>query len=120
MPFYNSIDTKTKEGRRTVSRLLKLKEAIATEGGTALVAVGDPTILDFNILPNPRVIRLLGLRAGVTDLTITTSDSEIYNFEVHVGWDLDLLTAQLRQTFPDLGIDVLFTREPQLVRPVLT
>ena len=26
----------------------------------------------------------------------------------------------LRQTFPDLGIDVLFTREPQLVRPVLT
>ena len=97
------------------SRLVTLKEAIAAEGGTALVAVGDPTILDFNILPNPRVIRLLGLRPGVTDLTITTSDSEIYNFEVHVGWDLDLLTAQLRQVFPDARLRLAQMREHLIV-----
>jgi pilus assembly protein CpaC len=97
------------------SRLLKLKKAIASEGGTALVAVGDPTILDFNILPNPRVIRLLGLRPGVTDLTITTSDTEIYNFEVHVGWDLDLLTAKLRQTFPNARLKLGQMREHLIV-----
>ncbi len=97
------------------SRLLTLKKPIALEGGTALVAIGDPTIIDFNILPNPRVIRLLGLRPGVTDLTITTSDDEVFNFEVHVGWDLNLLTAQLRQIFPDASLRLAQMREHLVV-----
>lgn len=97
------------------SRLIKLKQPIALEGGTALVAVGDPTILDFDILPNPRIIRLLGLRAGVTDLTITTSDNDVYSFEVHVGWDLDFLAARLRQVFPNAQLRLAQMREHLIV-----
>jgi len=31
---------------------------------------------------------------------VTTADGQIYNFEVHVVYDLQLLEAQLRQLFP--------------------
>ncbi|MCH8839179.1 MAG: pilus assembly protein N-terminal domain-containing protein [Planctomycetes bacterium] len=85
-------------------RMLTTRGPIATEAGDAMIAVGDPTILDFDVLPNPRMIRLLGKRAGVTDLSITTSENQVYNFEVHVGYDLELLRAQLRQVFPDAQI----------------
>ncbi len=43
-------------------RLLTLKQKIATEKASALIAVGDPSIADFRVLPNPRLIRVLGLR----------------------------------------------------------
>ncbi len=81
-------------------RMLTTRGPIATDEGDALIAVGDPTILDFDVLPNPRMLRLHGKRAGVTDLSITTSDNQVYNFEVHVGYDLVLLRAQLQQVFP--------------------
>src|SRR5688572_8285417 len=35
-------------------RLLTTKKPIAGEKGAAVIAVGDPTILDFEVLPNPR------------------------------------------------------------------
>ncbi|MCH7753137.1 MAG: pilus assembly protein N-terminal domain-containing protein, partial [Planctomycetes bacterium] len=92
-------------------RMLTTRGPIATEAGDAMIAVGDPTILDFDVLPNPRMIRLLGKRAGVTDLSITTSDNQVYNFEVHVGYDLELLRAQLRQVFPDAQIRLGQIRE---------
>jgi len=92
-------------------RMLTTRGPIATDAGDAMIAVGDPTILDFDILPNPRMIRLLGKRAGVTDLSITTSENQVYNFEVHVGYDLELLRAQLRQVFPDAHIRLGQIRE---------
>jgi pilus assembly protein CpaC len=92
-------------------RVLTTREPIATGQGTALIAVGDPTILDFEVMPNPRMVRLIGKRAGVTDLSITTSDSQVYNFEVHVGYDLELLRAQLMQVFPDALIRLGQIRE---------
>jgi pilus assembly protein CpaC len=82
-------------------RLLTTKAPIANEQGVGVIAVGDPTIVDFEVLPNPRMIRVIGRRAGVTDLSITTNDGQNYNFEVHVGYDLELLRARLRQMFPD-------------------
>lgn len=96
-------------------RMLTTRGPIATEAGDAMIAVGDPTILDFDVLPNPRMLRLHGKRVGVTDLSITTSDNQVYNFEVHVGYDLALLRAQLKQVFPTAQIRLGQIREHVVV-----
>lgn len=96
-------------------RLLTTRRPIAKEDGVALIAVGDPTILEFEVLPNPQMIRIMGRRAGVTDLTIVTSDKETFAFEVHVGYDLDLLQAQLRQLFPDASLKLAQIRDHVVV-----
>ena len=82
-------------------RVLTTRRAIARKDGVAVIAVSDPTIVDFEIMPDPRMIRIRGKRAGVTDLLITTDDDEIYTFEIHVGFDLVLMRARLQQIFPD-------------------
>ena len=64
------------------------------------IAVGDPTVLDFRPI-SAKQIRLVGLRVGSTDLSISTADGRTSSFEVEVIPDLDLLLGQLRQTFPD-------------------
>lgn len=92
-------------------RLLTTRAPLVQEGGAAVIAVGDPSIVDFEILPNPRMIRLLGKRAGTTDLTFVTSDDQVSVFEIHVQYDLDLLHAQLRRAFPDSLIQVSQLRE---------
>ena len=97
------------------SRLITAKSDIAGPEGTAVVAVGDPSVLGFEVLPNPRMIRLTGRRAGVTDLSITTSDGQTYIFEVQVVYDLDLLRAQLKQAFPDASIRLAQMREHLVV-----
>lgn len=96
-------------------RLLTTKADIVNKGGTAVIAVGDPTVLDFQVLPNPRMIRIMGRRAGVTDLSITTADSQTYSFEVHVVYDLDLMRAHLRQIFPDAYLRLAQLREHLVV-----
>jgi len=97
-------------------RLLTLKSQLGSkQDDSALIAVGDPTVLDFDVLPNGRTLRLIGKRAGVTDLSITTADDKTYSFEVHVGYDLELLSAQLRQVFPSALIRVAQLREHIIV-----
>ncbi len=96
-------------------RLLTTKADIVNKDGTAVIAVGDPTVLDFQVLPNPRMIRIMGRRAGVTDLSITTADSQTYSFEVHVVYDLELMRAQLRQIFPDAYLRLAQIREHLVV-----
>jgi pilus assembly protein CpaC len=82
-------------------RLLTLKEDLATSArGSGLVAVGDPTVVDYVVI-NRRQIRLIGLRFGSTDLSITTPDNRAYNFQVRVVADLAVLAAQLKAMFPD-------------------
>ena len=76
-----------------------------------MIAVGDPTVLEFEVLPNPRLIRLIGSRAGVTDLSITTADQQTVCFEVRVVYDLALLQAQLKQLFPDAQLRLFQIRE---------
>jgi len=92
-------------------RLLTLKHDLPKESGARFIAVGDPTVLDFEVLPNARTLRLTGRRPGVTDLSITTADDQTYAFEVHVGYDLTLLTAHLRQIFPDALLRLAQMRE---------
>jgi pilus assembly protein CpaC len=97
-------------------RILTTKQPIATENGVAVVAVGDPTVLDFEVLPNPQMIRMTGKRVGVTDFTVVTSEGQSYIFEVHVVYDLPLLEAQLRQIFPDALINLSQMREHVILR----
>ncbi len=92
-------------------RLLTLKAEMANEGGVGVIAVGDPTVLEFEMLPNPRLIRLIGSRAGVTDLSITTAGQQTVCFEVRVVYDVPLLQAQLKQVFPDAQLRLFQIRE---------
>jgi len=92
-------------------RLVTLKADVAGERGAGVIAVSDPTVIDFDVMPNPRIVRLIARRAGVTDLSIMTAEGEIHNFEVRVVYDLAVLTAQLRQLFPDAQIRLTQIRE---------
>lgn len=92
-------------------RLLTLKADIVGGRGRPVIAVGDPTVVEFDVLPNPRLLRLTGRRAGITDLSITTADNQTYSFEIHVVYDLALLRAQLRQLFPDTQLRLLQMHE---------
>ncbi len=92
-------------------RLLTLKAELANEQDGGVIAVGDPTVLEFEVLPNPRLVRLIGSRAGVTDLSITTADQQTVCFEVRVVYDLPLLQAQLKQLFPDAQLRLFQMRQ---------
>ncbi|MCE9546750.1 MAG: pilus assembly protein N-terminal domain-containing protein [Planctomycetia bacterium] len=98
----------------TVGQGTVLTTRVPIEKGT--IAVGDPSVIDFDVLvPNTRMIRLIGRRPGVTDLSIATADGQIHNFQVQVVYDLDLLRAQLRQLFPDAQIKLGQVRDHLVV-----
>jgi pilus assembly protein CpaC len=82
------------------SRILTVKEQFR---GQPSVAIGDPSIATFSFLPDPRQIRVLGLRIGVTDLSIVSGDNQL-NFEIRVQADLDPLRLQLQSLFPDASV----------------
>lgn len=87
-------------------RLLTLKQRLATEDQDgAIVALGDPSIVDFEVLGLSR-IRLIGLRIGTTDLSVTTADGLSRSIEVHVVADLRTLRAQLAAVYPDSSVTV--------------
>lgn len=85
-------------------RLLTLEEElIQPEGADPYIAVGDPTVIDFDVV-DPRHLRVTGKRIGVTDLSIITAGREDFNVEIHVVANLNLLRARLMQAFPDATI----------------
>jgi pilus assembly protein CpaC len=92
-------------------RILTTKAPLAVQGKPpALVAVGDPSVLDFAVI-NARQIRVVGLRIGVTDLSITAADNQTYNLEVRVLADLDPLRAKLAALFPDACLKLVQIRD---------
>jgi pilus assembly protein CpaC len=93
------------------ARTLTLKKPISDGKEVGVIAIADPTIADFEVLPNPRMIRLLGKRAGLTDLSIILSDETTLTLQVLVKHDLDLLRAEIRQRFPDALVQVSQVRE---------
>jgi pilus assembly protein CpaC len=96
-------------------RIVTVKENLAVAGKTpALVAVGDPSVLDFAIV-SPRQIRVVGKLMGVTELSITTGDDRTYSFEVQVVADLDTLRGQLQALFPDASITLGQVRDHVVV-----
>jgi pilus assembly protein CpaC len=92
------------------ARILTLKQDITAGPGRPLVAVGDPTIVDFTII-SPRQLRLNGRGIGVTDLSITTAQNETIVFEIRVLADLTLIQGKLRSTFPDASIQLSQVRD---------
>lgn len=95
---------------RGQGRLLVLKEDLVQEDrakqtGQAMIAVGDAEIVDYEVL-DPRHIRLLGKKIGVTDLVVTTVNQQTYSYEVHVVYDLRLVSARLRELFPDADVHI--------------
>jgi pilus assembly protein CpaC len=91
-------------------RVLTTTAPIAREGGIALVAAGDPTVVDFEVV-GPRLLRVLGRRVGDTDISITTDAGQTYTFKIQVIYDLPLLTTYLQQIYPDALIELKQLRE---------
>lgn len=96
-------------------RFLTLREDLAAPGKPApFLAVGDPSVTDF-FQVGPRQLRLIGKRLGTTDLSITTASGRTYDLEVQVVADLDLLSSQLKQMFPDASLRLAQVREKLVV-----
>lgn len=96
-------------------KLLTLKRPIAVGPHDPSIAVGHPGVIYVEVLPNPQLLRVTGLRAGVTDLSVTTGDGQTFSFEVRVTYDLELLRAQLAQVFPDARLRLAQIREHLVV-----
>lgn len=90
------------------SKILTLQESL-TEGNqesTAVVAVSDPAVIDFEVLPNARMIRIFGKGLGSTDLSVITSKGQSYNFEIKTVFDIPLLNRYVRKLFPDVNVQI--------------
>lgn len=96
-------------------KTVTLKKEISTEEAVGVIAVGDPSIVDFEVLPNPRFLRLLGKRVGATDLSIVTAEDEVLTVMIRVLYDLELIQAQLRHLVPDCQIRITQMREHLVV-----
>jgi pilus assembly protein CpaC len=95
-------------------RILTTKEDLIVGANQPLIAVGDPSVIDFSVL-NSRQLRIHGLRVGVTDLSISTARNQVYSFEVRVLADLSLLQGRLRSMFPDASIKLAQLRDHVVV-----
>jgi pilus assembly protein CpaC len=91
-------------------RILTVKEDLAAGANQPLIAVGDPSVVEFSVM-NSRQIRIIGQRVGVTDLSISTGNNQVYSFEVRVLADLSLLQGRLRAFFPDASVKLAQLRD---------
>jgi len=96
------------------ARILTLKQDITVGRSQPLIAVGDPTVLDFVVL-NSRQLRITGRGFGVTDLSITTARDETFAFEVRVLADLALIRSKLHAAFPDASVKLSQVRDHFIV-----
>lgn len=98
-------------------KLLRFKKDLAPdnmEDRSPVIAASDPSVIDFEVLDR-RHIRVIGLRIGVTDLSILTVEGDDYTFEIQVTADMVLLENQLGQVFPDAKIRVRQLRDHVVV-----
>jgi pilus assembly protein CpaC len=91
-------------------RILTVKDDLTVGRNQALIATGDPSVIEFAVI-NSRQIRIMGLRVGVTDLSISTGRNQSYAFEVRVLADLSLLQGRLRAFFPDASVKLAQLRD---------
>jgi pilus assembly protein CpaC len=84
-------------------RILTTRQDMTVGRNQPLVAVGDPSIVEFAVI-NARQIRVTGQRIGVTDLSVTTGDGQTFSFEIRVVADLGLLRGRLQALFPDANL----------------
>ena len=96
-------------------RLITLAAPLANEDGVPVIAVANPSIVDFEILPEQRMLRLVAKAIGVTDLSFISANGESHSYEIHVTYDTVLLEAQLRQIFPTAMLNLKQLREHLIV-----
>ena len=96
-------------------RLITLNAPLANEDGVPVIALADPSIVDFEILPDQRMLRLVAKAIGVTDLSFIDANGQSNSFEIHVTYDTVLLEAQLRQIFPTAMLKIKQLREHLIV-----
>ena len=96
-------------------RLITLNAPLANENGVPVIALADPSIVDFEILPDQRMLRLVAKAIGVTDLSFIDTNGQSNSFEIHVTYDTVLLEAQLRQIFPTAMLNIKQLREHLIV-----
>jgi pilus assembly protein CpaC len=108
-PTASVIEVKIGQGR-----FLTLQEKFAAGQQNPIVAVGDPSVVDFFVTRVDQ-IRLIGKKLGTTDLSITTGSGKTFDYEIQVVADLDTLRAQLRQMFPDASLRIAQLREKIVV-----
>ncbi len=98
------------------ARILTLKQDMTDGPNQPLIAVGDPTILDFTVV-NSKQLRIIGRGIGVTDLSIVTAgkDRRPYTFEIRVLADLTVIQGKLRSAFPDASIKLSQIRDHLVV-----
>jgi pilus assembly protein CpaC len=98
------------------ARFLYLRKDLAEAGKpNPVVAVADPRIVAFEILPNPRLLRIWGLRPGTTQFSIVDGDGQTFSFRVVVLYDLKSLQIRLQKLFPDTSIQLSQLREHIIV-----
>lgn len=95
-------------------RLITLKDELSKDGTPAFIAVGDPSVIEFEIV-GPRQIRVIGQSMGVTDLSITTSEKHTHSIEVQVQADLEILTMRLQALFPSSHVKLSHLRNHIIV-----
>ncbi len=98
------------------SRIITTSAEIVNQDGIGVIASGDPTVIDFDVLPNPRLIRVLGKRVGVTDLTFVTADGDSITYDIHVGFDLPLIQTHMQSLFPDAVFELSQLREHVVIK----
>lgn len=91
-------------------RLITLRQPLGEGDQTAQISIGDPSVADVAIV-NAKQLRVTGVRAGITDIVVTTPKDETYVFRVFVVYDLDVLRAQLKAVFPDASLRLGQIRE---------
>jgi len=97
----------TIEIRLGSSRLLTFKQPLAKPGGeNPVIAFSDPGVADFEVLPTGRTLRMIGLRPGNSDLSITTSEGQTYSFLVRVNYDLDIIRTTVKEQFPSASVSI--------------
>ena len=98
------------------SRLLTFKKPLAKpDGESPIVAIADPSVADIEVLPAGSVLRLIGLRAGDTELSVSTSDGDTYTFVVHAKHDLNIIHAAIQERFPTARISLKQLRQHVII-----
>jgi len=99
-------------------RILTLKDGFSPPGSTTIVALGDPTIADLDILSRSQV-RILGYIPGDTNLIFVPPAPQPQipaRIRVQVRYDLDDVRKYLGETFPGVAFHISQTREHLVVQ----
>ncbi|QDT37262.1 Type II secretion system protein D precursor [Stratiformator vulcanicus] len=95
------------------SKIVKLDDRISRVDGF------DSDVVDIKAL-DARSIRLHAINPGVTTLTMTDENSDIYTVEVLVTGDVRYLQVQLNQLFPGASVEAREVNDSVLLRGWVT